>query len=283
MSAGLSGGLSGLDTVAAALRTARGHGIDRLDAQALLSAVLRQPRAWLLAHDEAALDGEARTRLQALLERRAGGEPLAYLLGEKEFYGLTLTVTPDVLVPRPDTETLVEWALELLPGDQPTRVLDLGTGSGALALAVARHRPQARITAVDASAAALAVARGNGERLGLVVEWLASDWFAALAGRRFDLIVSNPPYVAEGDAHLGALRHEPQAALTAGGDGLDAIRRIVGDAPARLEAGGWLLLEHGFEQAEAVAGLLARAGFQDIATRRDLGGRPRSTGGRLTG
>ncbi|MBA3596856.1 MAG: peptide chain release factor N(5)-glutamine methyltransferase [Methylibium sp.] len=270
-----------MHTVAAALRTARGHGVDRLDAQALLSAVLRQPRAWLLAHDEAALDGEAQTRLQALLERRAQGEPLAYLLGEKEFFGLPLAVTPDVLVPRPDTETLVEWALELLPANGRARVADLGTGSGAIALALARHRPLARITAVDASAPALAVARGNGERLGLAVEWLESDWFEALAERRFELIVGNPPYVAEGDVHLKALRHEPPQALTAGADGLAAIRRIVAEAPARLTAGGWLLLEHGFEQAEGVAGLLAKAGLQEIATRRDLGGRQRCTGGRV--
>ncbi|MBA3591422.1 MAG: peptide chain release factor N(5)-glutamine methyltransferase [Methylibium sp.] len=272
-----------MHTVAAALRTARGHGVDRLDAQALLSAVLRQPRAWLLAHDEAALEGEAQTRFQALLERRAQGEPLAYLLGEKEFFGLPLAVTPDVLVPRPDTETLVEWALELLPVDISMRVADLGTGSGAIALALARHRPLARITAVDASAAALAVARGNGERLGLGVEWLKSDWFEALAGRRFELIVSNPPYIAEGDIHLEALSHEPRQALTAGTDGLDAIRRIAAQAPARLEPGGWVLLEHGFEQAEAVAGLLAKAGFRDIAMRRDLGGRRRCTGGRVVG
>ncbi|MBA3624798.1 MAG: peptide chain release factor N(5)-glutamine methyltransferase, partial [Methylibium sp.] len=272
-----------MHTVAAALRTARGHGVDRLDAQALLSAVLRQPRAWLLAHDEAALEGEAQTRFQALLERRAQGEPLAYLLGAKEFFGLPLAVTPDVLVPRPDTETLVEWALELLPADSRARVADLGTGSGAIALALARRRPLARITAVDVSAAALAVARGNGERLGLAVQWLQSDWFEALAGRRFELIVSNPPYVAEGDTHLEALSHEPRQALTAGTDGLDAIRRIAAQAPARLEPGGWLLLEHGFEQADAVAGLLAKAGFRDIAMRRDLGGRPRCTGGRVVG
>lgn len=269
-------------TVAAALRAARECGVERLDAQALLAAVLHRPRAWLLAHDDAALDGEARARYQALLERRMDGEPLAYLLGEKEFFGLMLAVTPDVLVPRPDTETLVEWALELLPAESRARVIDLGTGSGAIALALARQRPAARITAVDASTAALAVARGNGERLGLAVEWLRSDWFAALdPGRRFELILSNPPYVAEGDAHLRALRHEPRAALIAGADGFDAIRRIVADAPARLEAGGWLFLEHGFEQAEAVAGLLARAGFHDIATRRDLGGQLRCTNGRL--
>lgn len=268
-------------TVAAALRLARERGIERLDAQALLAEVLRQPRAWLLAHDDAALDADAHARFTALLERRAGGEPLAYLLGEKEFFGLSLAVTPDVLVPRPDTETLVEWALELLPTDTASRLLDLGTGSGAIALALARQRPAARISAVDASAAALAVARGNGERLGLAVEWVHGDWFAAFdSARRFELIVGNPPYVAEGDAHLVALRHEPQPALTAGADGLDAIRRIVAAAPAWLTAGGWLLLEHGFEQRDAVAELLAQAGFRDIASRHDLGGRPRCTGGR---
>lgn len=268
-------------TVAAALRLARERGIGRLDAQALLAQVFGQPRAWLLAHDDASLDADAHARFMALLERRAGGEPLAYLLGEKEFFGLTLAVTADVLVPRPDTETLVEWALELLPLDTAPRLLDLGTGSGAIALALARQRPAARISAVDASAAALAVARGNGERLGLAVEWVLGDWFAAFeSARRFELIVSNPPYVAEGDAHLVALRHEPEQALTAGADGLNAIRRIVAGAPAWLTAGGWLLLEHGFEQGDAVAELLAQAGFRDIGSRHDLGGRTRCTGGR---
>lgn len=269
------------NSVGAALRRARQRGVERLDAQALLAAVLERPRAWLLSHDEEALGEAAQARFAALVERRAGGEPLAYLLGEKEFFGLTLRVTPDVLVPRPDTETLVEWALERLPVDSAARVADLGTGSGAIALALAAQRPRLRVIAVDVSEAALAVARSNGERLGLAVEWVLGDWFAAFeSARRFELIVSNPPYVAEGDAHLVALRHEPEQALTAGADGLNAIRRIVAGAPAWLTAGGWLLLEHGFEQGDAVAELLAQAGFRDIGSRHDLGGRTRCTGGR---
>lgn len=269
--------------VDAALRAARAQGVDRLDAQALLAAVLERPRSWLIAHGDAPLDARTAERYASLLARRAGGEPLAYLLGEREFFGLSLAVTPDVLVPRPDTETLVDWALELLPADACVQVADLGTGSGAIALALASRRPSLQVTAVDASAAALAVARGNGERLGLTVEWLESDWCASLRGRRFALIASNPPYVAEGDPHLAELGHEPQHALTAGSDGLADIRRIVAEVPPVLEPGGWLLLEHGHDQAEAVAALLDAAGFAQIATRRDLAGLPRCTGGRQPG
>ncbi len=266
------------DTVAALLDAARADGVDRLDAQLLLAAVLGRPRAWLLAHGEAPVAEAGRFR--ALAARRAAGEPLAYLLGEKEFHGLALQVTPAVLVPRPDTETLVDWALELLPPGSQAAVLDLGTGSGAVALALARQRPGARLTAVDASAAALAVARGNGERLGLPVRWLASDWFSALAGERYGLVVGNPPYIAEGDPHLAALRHEPLGALTSGADGLDAIRRIAAAAPAHLAPGAWLLLEHGHDQAEAVRALLAAAGLAEACTRRDLAGQPRCSGAR---
>lgn len=265
-------------TVGALLDTARGAGLDRLDAQLLLGAVLAQSRAWLIAHDDApvaALDAE---RFRALAARRAAGEPVAYLLGEKEFHGLALRLTPDVLVPRPDTEALVDWALELLPPGSTAAVLDLGTGSGAVALALARRRPTLRLTAVDASPAALAVARGNGERLGLPVRWLASDWFGALAGERYDLVVGNPPYIAEGDPHLAALQHEPALALSSGPDGLDAIRRIAAAAPAYLMPGAWLLLEHGHDQADAVRALLAAAGLADARTRPDLAGRPRCSG-----
>lgn len=266
-------------TVAGALRAARQLGVDRLDALALLGALLQRPRAWLLAHDEAAL-GDAAARCAALLGRRAAGEPLAYLLGEKEFHGLSLAVTPDVLVPRPDTETLVDWALERLPDGRAAAVLDLGTGSGAVALAIAHRRPAARLTAVDASTAALAVAAANGRRLGLAVDWRLGDWFMPLGGQRFDLVVGNPPYIAESDPHLDALQHEPPSALVAGADGLDAIRRIVAAAPAHLHGGGWLLLEHGHDQATAVAALLATTGFVAIDHRHDLAGHARCTGGR---
>ncbi|HSV72063.1 MAG TPA: peptide chain release factor N(5)-glutamine methyltransferase [Methylibium sp.] len=267
-------------TVGALLEAARRAGLDRLDAQLLLGAVLAQTRAWLIAHDDRAVAAVDAERFHALAARRAAGEPVAYLLGEKEFHGLALRLTPDVLVPRPDTETLVDWALELLPPGSTAAVLDLGTGSGAVALALARQRPTLRLTAVDASPAALAVARGNGERLGLPLRWLASDWFGALAGERYDLVVGNPPYIAEGDPHLAALQHEPVLALSSGPDGLDAIRRIAAAAPAHLVPGAWLLLEHGHDQAEAVRALLAAAGLADARTRPDLAGRPRCSGAR---
>ena len=269
-----------MSSVDAALAAARARGVHRLDAQALLAALLARPRAWLLAHGDAVVPLDARQRYDALTVRRVAGEPLAYLLGEREFFGLSLSVTPDVLIPRPDTETLVDWALELLPRDSCAAVADLGTGSGAIALALASQRPRLVVTAVDASDAALAVARGNGMRLGLMVEWLASDWCSALQGRRYALIASNPPYVAEADPHLAELAYEPKQALTAGADGLDAIRRITTEAVPLLEAGGWLLIEHGHEQADAVAALLHGAGLQAVATRADLAGRPRCTGGR---
>ncbi len=268
--------------VAQTLRHAQALGVERLDARRLLAHVLGRAPAWLIAHDDAQLTDADWRRIDALLQRRAAGEPLAYLVGEKAFHALALRVTPDVLVPRPETELLVEWALELLPGlGAAPAVLDLGTGSGAVALAVAHGWPQARVTAVDASAPALAVARANGERLGLTVEWLAADWYAALAGRRFDLVVSNPPYVAEGDPHLEALRHEPRRALTAGPDGLDDLRRIVADAPQHLRAGGWLIVEHGHDQAGAVQQLMREHHCRDIATRTDLAGLPRCTAGRV--
>lgn len=268
-------------TVGAALRMARQSGMERLDAQWLLSAALDRPRAWLLAHPEAPLDTNLAMTWKGWLARHAGGEPLAYLLGWSEFFGLRLEVGPAVLIPRPDTEVLVRWGLELLarcPG--PASVLDLGTGSGAIALALKHHTSSARVSAVDASAPALAVAQENGRRLGLEVTWLNGDWWCASARHGpFDLVVSNPPYIEEGDPHLAALRHEPLSALTAGPEGLDDLRRIVEGAPAHLAPGGWLLLEHGWNQHESVARLLTKTGFVRVETRPDLGGRPRCTGG----
>ena len=267
---------------AEALAAARGQGLDRLDAQLLLARVLQRPREWLIAHDDAPLSAGQQQRFAADCARRAAGEPLAYLLGEREFHGLMLQVGPAVLVPRPDTETLVDWALELLadaPGTAPA-IADLGTGSGAIALALKHARPDARVCAVEISPAALAVARANGQRLGLDVQWLAGSWWQPLQGRRFDLVSSNPPYIAAGDPHLPALRHEPLQALSPGGDGLSDLRHIVQAAPLHLQPGGWLLLEHGHDQAEAVRALLLQAGLTQVTTRRDLAGRPRCSGGR---
>jgi release factor glutamine methyltransferase len=264
-----------------ALAAAQGLGLDRLDAQLLLLHVLgRGPgeRAWLLAHDTDALPDGTDERFLALCRRRADGEPVAYLTGEKEFHGLALRVDARVLVPRPDTETLVEWALDLLRGSAAPRVIDLGTGSGAIALAIAAARPDARVEAVDRSADALAVARANAQRLGLPVQFRQASWLEC-AGE-YDLIVSNPPYVAEADPHLPALRHEPRSALAAGPDGLDDLRAIVAAAPAHLAPGGWLLLEHGWDQAEAVRALLRAAGLGEVDSRTDLAGIARCSGGR---
>lgn len=265
----------------------RQAGLARLDAQLLLLHALgREPdtagRAWLLAHDTDPLPAPAAQCYAALVERRARGEPYAYLIGWREFRGLRLEVTPDVLVPRPDTETLVDWALQCLPAP-PARpqVLDLGTGSGAIALTVAQAAPHARVTGTDRSLGALAVARRNAERLGLAVQWRDGPWFEALRpGERYDLIVSNPPYIAEGDPHLVDLAHEPRTALTAGPDGLNDLTAIIAGAPAHLAGGGWLLLEHGHDQAPAVQALLGRHGYVDVHSRADLAGHLRCTGGR---
>ncbi|MEJ8820759.1 peptide chain release factor N(5)-glutamine methyltransferase [Variovorax humicola] len=264
-----------------ALKAATALGVDRLDAQLLLLHAMGRPvheRAWLLAHDSDDLADTAWEAFEALCARRAAGEPAAYLLGEKEFHGIALQVDARVLVPRPDTETLVEWALSLMPQAIRPRVLDLGTGSGAIALALQDARPDAAIDAVDASATALEVARANAERLALPVRFAQADWLAG-ADNGYHLIVSNPPYIAAGDAHLADLRHEPLSALASGPDGLDDIRRIVQDAPSHLADGGWLLLEHGFDQAPAVRALLAERGFADAQSRNDLAGIARCSGG----
>jgi release factor glutamine methyltransferase len=268
-------------TVADALAAARTRGVDRLDAHLLLAHVMTQSRSWLLANDDARLNETQAQLMRAFIDRRAGGEPVAYLVGEKEFYGLPLRVSPAVLIPRPDTETLVDWALELMRSlPTPNTVLDMGTGSGAIALALKHNLPSARVTALDASAGALGVAIDNAARLQLDVHFLLSDWWERVTGQRFNLIVSNPPYVAGDDEHLVVLQHEPQMALTPGGDGLGALRHIVSGAPAHLNDGGWLLLEHGHDQASAVAGMLTQLGFGFVTTRHDLAGIPRCTGGR---
>jgi release factor glutamine methyltransferase len=273
---------------AQALAAARAQGLDRLDAQLLLLHALGKPgdeRAWLLAHDTDLLPERAAEDFRAMCLRRAAGEPLAYIVGHKEFFGLVLQVDARVLVPRPDTETLVDWALGCLktPGMPPApAVLDLGTGSGAIALAIAHSLKtggrQGKVMAVDASVGALEVARSNATRLGLDLDFRQSHWLEEVSGH-FHLIVSNPPYIASADPHLEALAYEPLAALAAGPDGLDDIREIVRQAPAHLPPGGWLLLEHGYDQAEAVCALLTRAGFAQVQNRLDLAGIARCSGG----
>jgi len=251
----------------------------RADAEILLAHVLGSTRAALLACDEQAVPDESRARFDQLLLRRARGEPVAYLTGVRSFWSLELEVTPDVLVPRPETELLVEWGLHCL--ETPSRAVDLGTGSGAIALALAKERPAVEMLATDVSAPALAIARANAARLGLRnVEFRHGDLFGPLAGSAFDLIVSNPPYVAEGDPHLADLKFEPAIALTSGADGLDALRTIVAGAPGHLRSGGWLLVEHGATQGPAVRELFGAAGFGAIETRRDLAGLERATGGK---
>jgi len=291
----------------------------RIEVQCLLQAVLQVNRAYLLTHPERILNDDEMARYHALFQRRINGEPIAYLLGEREFYGLNLKVTPATLIPRPDTELLVELALQRIP--QPLhaphltrggreaanydmgspaqvlhappltrggwegfgfRVLDMGTGSGAIALSIAHARPDIEVVAVDASEAALGVARENAQRLNIPnVRLLHSDWFVALAGERFDLIVSNPPYIAADDEHLsqGDVRFEPLSALASGRDGLDDIRRILKDAGDHLNPGGWLMFEHGYDQAERVRRLMLQAGFLEIASVNDLSGIERVTVG----
>jgi release factor glutamine methyltransferase len=265
-------------------------GLVPIDAQVLLAHVLGKGRAWLAAHGGDALSRSEADAFLALARRRREGEPVGYLTGIREFWGLPLAVSPAVLLPRPETEAVVEIALARLSPERATRVLDLGTGSGAIALAIAHERPRALVLATDTSAAALAVARGNAQRLGLAnVEFLASDWFASVPanwhGAPFDLVASNPPYVATSDPHLtdGDLRFEPAIALSPGGDGLDAIRRIVAGAPGRLVRGGTLVVEHGYDQADAVRALFLAAGFIAIVSARDLAGIARVVAGTTPG
>ncbi|MDO4794423.1 MAG: peptide chain release factor N(5)-glutamine methyltransferase [Brachymonas sp.] len=274
-------------TVAHALQQGIAQGLAPLDAQLLLLHALGRDdagRAWLLAHDGDLLPSAAWQLWQQLVQRRLQGEPIAYLRGWREFFGLRLAVDSRVLDPRPDTETLVEWALNLLPalGEHPT-VADLGTGSGAIACALAQHAPHARVWASDASAAALQVAQHNAQRLQLPVQFVQGPWLQAFAPKRaslrFDLLLSNPPYIRANDPHLPALRHEPLQALVSGDDGLDDIRTLIEQAPQWLRTGGWLLLEHGYDQADAVQQLLQERGFVQVQSRQDLAGIMRCSGG----
>lgn len=280
--------------LADALHNARQLGLDRLDAQLLLLHALGRPdsdRAWLLTHDDQPLTETAAETFGQLCQRRTSGEPLAYIVGHKEFFGLLFKVNKHVLVPRPDTETLVQWSLDLLVSlaglptqERPMRVLDLGTGSGAIALSIASHlkttSQPATVVAVDSSADALTVARENTARFGLEeqVQLVSSNWMENVSGH-FDLIASNPPYIKNADPHLAALMFEPQQALTAGTDGLDDIRHIIEQTPSHLQPGGWLLLEHGYDQADEVCALLTGRGFGQVQVRFDLAGIARCSGG----
>lgn len=275
-------------TLADALRQSAVSGLDRLDTQMLLLfSVGRDPnaRAWLAAHDDQTLSAEQQRQFERLCQRRLQGEPLAYLTGTKEFFGLSLKVDGRVLVPRPDTETLVLWAMDVVDAaaektSSPQRALDLGTGSGAIALALKSSRPGTQVWATDASADALTVAQTNAEALGLAVSFRIGHWLAAVPGERFDLILSNPPYIEANDPHLAQLQHEPSSALVSGTDGLYDLRHLVAEVPGCLVPGGWLLLEHGHDQAQRVRTLLEQAGFEAVTSRTDLAGIERCSGGR---
>ena len=256
----------------------------RIEAQVLLQHSLSVNRAWLLAHATDVLIANQQVAFEALLNRRLTGEPIAHILGKREFYGLDFAVTPDTLIPRPDTETLVEAALEKIPVNQPCSVLDLGTGTGAIAIAIASQRQQAQVTAVDQAQKALDVAQRNARNLGINnVRFVLSDWFTELQSQTFDVIISNPPYIAETDPHLmqGDLRFEPQTALAAGKDGLDSIRQILSQAAAHLKPNGWLMFEHGYDQAVSVADLMLASGFQQIDHRQDIAQIVRVTLGKM--
>ena len=281
--------------IAAALTMAQAQGLVRLDAQLLLlhalgtdPALANTRRAWILAHGDEPVPAAVQVQFQNEVQRRVAGEPLAYITGHKAFFGLDLHVDRRVLIPRPDTETLVEWALELLVAPSPAHrttplsVLDLGTGSGAIALALKHQQPDVEVHAIDASADALVVASSNAQRLGLNVQFAQGSWLEGVR-RQFNCIVSNPPYVAAHDPHLAALAHEPSTALIAGVDGLRDIRLIVGTAQPHLHPGAWLLVEHGYDQGAAVRELLLANGYESIETRRDLGNQERCTGARTPG
>lgn len=255
----------------------------RIEVQCLLQKVLQVQRVYLLTHPERELSAAEDAHYQRLLQRRLAGEPVAYILGEREFFGLPLKVTPATLIPRPDTELLVELAVQRIPVNEHCAVLDLGTGSGAIALAIAKNCPQAEVLACDASAAALKVAQENARALKINnVSFVHSDWFAEVGLQKFLIIVSNPPYIAEEDPHLaqGDVRFEPSSALESGVDGLDDIRRIISEASGHLQPGGWLMLEHGYDQAAAVRGLLESAGYAEVFSARDLAGIERVSAGR---
>jgi release factor glutamine methyltransferase len=256
---------------------------ERADAELLLLHIVQRPSSWLYTHADDVLEMDVQTAYAALVDRRAAGEPLAYITGRRGFWSLDLEVTPATLIPRPETELLVEQALQRLPADTACDVADLGTGSGAIALAIACERPCARVVATDASAAALVVARRNAERHGIAnAVFMHGDWMAPLAGCRFEMVVSNPPYIEAADPHLGQgdLRFEPAAALASGADGLDDIRRIVREAREHLRPGAWLLFEHGWNQGDAARQLLREAGYDEVFTARDLERRERVSGGR---
>lgn len=270
-------------TLQQALLQAHHQGMERIDAQILLLHVLGQPdadRAWLLTHDSDVLTSTQQAAFAHLCAQRLDGMPVAYLTGCKEFFGLPLHVDARVLDPRPDTETLVEWVLDEVEKIVSPALIDLGTGSGAIALALQSQRPDASVTAVDFSQDALDVAQANAQRLQLPVSFVQSSWLEKVQGR-FDVIASNPPYIREDDAHMQALHHEPRHALTSGADGLDDIRSIISQAPDHLKPGGWLLLEHGWDQAQSVQTLLRQAGFVGVHSRQDLAGIERCTGGQI--
>ncbi len=260
------------------------HAEANLEANLLLQHVLHVNRAWVITHDRDVLNADQQAEFQLLLKRRLDGEPIAYIVGFREFYGLQLKVSSVTLIPRPDTETLVEAALEKIPLDKAWHILDLGTGTGAVALAIAKHRNNCEVTAVDQSSDALSVTLENAQSLKLNnLRLIESNWFSELQGEGFDLIVSNPPYIAQDDEHLkqGDLRFEPISALASGVDGLDDIRKIIQDAPDYLKTNGWLMLEHGFDQADSVATLLKARGFNQIAHVKDIAGRLRVTFGAI--
>jgi release factor glutamine methyltransferase len=255
----------------------------RLDAEVLLAWTLHAPRTYLFTHPEEELQDRPASEFSVALARRKNGEPIAYITGSKEFWSMEFKVSPDTLVPRPETETLVEQALALIPQDAPCRVLDLGTGSGAIAAAIASERPKSTVDAVDSSSAALMIAKQNAALHGIQnIEFLQGSWTAPVADRTFDVIVSNPPYVADGDPALEDLKHEPISALTAGPDGLAAIRKIAREAKSVIEANGSILFEHGIEQQDSVAAVLQEHGWTDIACFRDLAGQPRVTTAKMS-